>query len=156
MTRKDVQAIRKALREGVEISSIAARFHLSETTVGAIADGWTPTFKRGRPPKKKPEKPPEKEEFVIPAVDFLQPPRRCPTCGALVFLPCVFCALTRHLQALRVRGKTTTRPVDRHTGPSKDPGGLNLHGAVRKRYEALRKLKEAEAAKEWEDRQKNG
>ena len=61
-------------------------------------------------------------------------PRRCPTCGGMVYGPCVAC-----------RAKATPRRrLNLTAGDRGVTLGVNLHGKARERYEALKKQKDKE------------
>ena len=84
IAEKVVAEIRRLLRSGsVSQRAIARRVGVSRGTVGAIAlgrRGDRETFSR--------------EDDDSPA-DYAPagPPRRCPGCGGLVFMPCLLCRL---------------------------------------------------------------
>ena len=65
-------------------------------------------------------------------------PKRCPTCGALVYGKCLAC-IAKNAPRTTCRTNAAARGITL---------GIDLRGAARKRYEALRKLKEKEQENE--------
>lgn len=81
-----VQEIRRLLDEGqLSQRKIAAQLGVSRGTVGAIASGRRGMFGRE----------PDTDHPDLCSLDL--PPERCPTCGAMVYKPCVLCR-TREFQ----------------------------------------------------------
>ena len=91
-----VKEVERMLIEGqLSHRQIAAATGVGRTTVGAIAAGKRIVHERE-------ELPPEPEG----------PPRRCPGCGGLVYLPCQACHV-RSVQAQRHRGAGDRWPSER-------------------------------------------
>jgi hypothetical protein len=86
LTQSVVEQVRDLLAEGLlSQRKIASRVGISRTTVGAIAQG------------KRPDCQSPFETYDLP--EPVGPPRRCPTCGGLVFMPCLLC----HIRAMKPR-----------------------------------------------------
>ncbi len=76
------EQVKEALREGkLSQRKIAEQVGISRTTVNAIACG--------RRPRKRGQGWPASGGFVAPS----GPACRCPTCGAMVKMPCLRCHL---------------------------------------------------------------
>ena len=86
-----VDEIDRLLKQG-ELSQrkIAARVGVSRGTVNAIARGKRPDYRARRQERQ--------DEFLAPG----GPPARCPTCGAMVQMPCLACRV-RAMQESRRR-----------------------------------------------------
>jgi len=116
-----VDEIRRLLAEDKwSYRKIAKMTGVSRGTVGAIANGRRRDY---RPATKTDE-----EETTQPT----GPPRRCPTCGGMVYMPCRLCRVRRHVEKLS-RSGNARRPV-RHDGPLR----LELRGEHQVRYEEIR------------------
>ncbi|MCG8448097.1 MAG: helix-turn-helix domain-containing protein [Pirellulales bacterium] len=75
-----VEEVRRLLDEGqLSQRKIAAKLGVSRGTVGAIASGRRGIY--GREPNG--------EDLFLSCTDL--PPERCPTCGGMVYKPCVLC-----------------------------------------------------------------
>ena len=113
-----VLEIRRLLAEGIFSQRKIARLTgVSRGSVGAIASGKRPDYElRSR----------VEDKFERPA----GPPRRCPTCGGMVYMPCRLCALRRRLAA---KGRSR-RPQPWPQGLL----GLELRDEHRRRYERVR------------------
>lgn len=80
-----VQEVKRLLFvEGLSQRTVATQVGVSRGTVHAIARG------------KRPERVRPFPEDVMPWNDG--PPKRCPHCGALVYLPCLACQIRAHLR----------------------------------------------------------
>lgn len=75
----DVEAVKQLLSQGWNQRSIARKLNIARGTVSAIAHN---KYKKPRQPK-----PPE---FWQPG-----PLARCKTCGGLVYMPCLLCAIRK-------------------------------------------------------------
>ncbi|MEM9187507.1 MAG: helix-turn-helix domain-containing protein [Planctomycetota bacterium] len=76
LTTDKVNEVRRLLNEGrLSQRKIAKQLGVSRGTVNALATGRRGDFGR-EPTEARPES---------------GPPKRCPTCGMLVYLPCVYC-----------------------------------------------------------------
>lgn len=85
-----VQEIRRLLNEGqLSQRKIAAKLGVSRGTVGALATGRRGDY--GREPTE--------------AEPTAGPPRRCATCGMLVYLPCVYCRAVAFRRRTRRPGR---------------------------------------------------
>ena len=75
-----VQEVRRLLDEG-ELSQrkIAKKLGVSRGTVGAIASGRRGLYGRE----------PDEEDDSLCCIEV--PPERCPSCGGMVYMPCVLC-----------------------------------------------------------------
>jgi hypothetical protein len=83
-----VEQIRLLLREGtLSQRKIAKRLGVSRGTVNAIAQGKRTDYPGG----------PDALGDFVPAAG---PPRRCPSCGGMVFMPCLLC----HVRSMRAAG----------------------------------------------------
>ena len=113
-----VLEIRRLLAEGIFSQRKIARLTgVSRGSVGAIASGKRPDYElRSR----------VEDKFERPA----GPPRRCPTCGGMVYMPCRLCALRRRLASKGKNRRPDPRPE----------GGLapELRDEHRRRYEKVR------------------
>ncbi len=121
------QHIQELLDRG-ELSrrAIARRLGVSRNTVGAIARGERPDYDALRRMR-------ERREVPAPA----GPPRRCPTCGAMVYPPCVACRVRAELRMVA----RCVRP-----GLSADDTALALRPHHRARYEQVRERRLAAEA----------
>ena len=118
-----VHRIEQLLAEGgLSQRKIAGLTGVSRGTVGAIARGKRPDYEaiRKKAAEKKPEEP-------------AGPPRRCPTCGGMVILPCRVC---------RVRKLVAQHRVAPRPARPDEPLQLELVGEHRTRYERLRARRE--------------
>ena len=95
---------------------IAELTGVSRNTVGAVATGRRPDY----------------EDLDDP--DSAGPPRRCPGCGGMVYLPCRLCR-TRSL--LGTSGRAVARQPGTDAGA--EPLALQLKEAHRRRYEEVRR-----------------
>jgi transcriptional regulator with XRE-family HTH domain len=118
--RSLVLEIRRWLDEDeLSLRQIAARTGLTRNTVAEIANGKI--FQRPRRARQEAYGNPE--DFP----ELSQPPRRCPDCGRLVYLPCRPCLIERRA--------AESDPPD---APADDgPMQLELRGACRRRYEEV-------------------
>ncbi len=120
-----VLEIRRHLAEGkLSQRRIARLMKVSRGTVGAVASGKRPDYKKRRP-----------NADSMPT----GPPRRCPDCGGMVLMPCHGCQTRRTMAA---RDDPLRRPLRRslrrrHAMFDK-PFGLELHGNHQVRYEDVR------------------
>ncbi len=93
-----IAEIRRLLHESpLSQRQIAQQLGVSRGTVNAVATG---RLRRRL-----------QSEFAAPPPDPLhptEPPQRCPTCGALVYMPCVACRV-RAILARRRRRRTAPR-----------------------------------------------
>jgi hypothetical protein len=81
-----VQQIRHLLEEGdLSQRKIARRLGVSRGTVNAIAQGRRPDYAAADGGRS--------EDVFSPTV----PPRRCPGCGGMVYMPCLLC----HIRAVK-------------------------------------------------------
>jgi transcriptional regulator with XRE-family HTH domain len=112
-----VQEIRRLLAEGrLSYRRIAKLAGVSRGSVSLIASGKRPDYK-----------PREEPAADVPA----GPPERCPTCGALVYMPCRLCRLRAFLTRLK-------SSLGRHPDGPPDPIVLELSEEHRARYEEVR------------------
>lgn len=114
-------------RGGLSQRAIARQLGVSRNTVGAIARGERLDYDAMRRVRERRE---------VPSPDG--PRRRCPTCGALVYPPCVACRVREELFRM-------ARP----NRPSEAPGddralNLALRPEHRARYEQVRARRLAE------------
>ncbi len=117
-----VTEVRRLLADGkLSQRKIAKALRVSRGTVGAIASGRRPDYplRRSR----------ESDESSLRPTG---PPRRCPGCGGMVYLPCRVCQ-TRESAAV-----STKPPIIQRLGPLEVPLGLDLRPADRRRYEEVR------------------
>jgi transcriptional regulator with XRE-family HTH domain len=98
---------------------IARTLGISEGTVRSIANNRRPCYQRLRLMEDTAETPPP-------------PPTRCPTCGAMVYAPCLLCEIQRRIAAGMRRPR-------HHRGEVFEPLGLNLRPEHQSRYELVRK-----------------
>lgn len=96
---------------------IAKLTGVSRGTVDAIAAGRRPDYAPRSPADDEPQRP-------------SGPPRRCATCGGMVYMPCRLCALRRRLAASRKGRQRDPR--------AELPLGLELRPQHQKRYEEVR------------------
>jgi hypothetical protein len=129
-----VRQIEQLLADG-ELSQrqIARRAGVSRGSVATIALGRRPDYEALRR---------EKAEREIPAPSG--PPRRCPTCRALVRMPCVACRVRRDASAVGSVLTTVGRLLD-------EPLGVDLKPHHRRRYERVRARRERIEAKHRRD-----
>ena len=113
-----VNQIKRLLAEGkYSQRKIARMTAVSRGTVGAIASGKRPDYQaRARE---------RAEEFPQPT----GPPRRCPGCGGLVYMPCRLCHVRKLVAESRV-ARPPARPEERLR--------LQLSEGHRARYERVR------------------
>ena len=113
-----VAEVRRLLAEGKRSHREIARLTgISRGTVGAIASGRRPEYE-----------PLEEDEGEGPT----GPPRRCPNCGGLVFVPCRLCRVRKALAGKR-------RLVPRRTmAEVGQPLELALRPEHRARFEEVR------------------
>jgi hypothetical protein len=113
-----VHEIKRLLAEGKYSQRKIARITgVSRGTVGAIASGKRPDYEtRARDPELELEQP-------------AGPPRRCPGCGGLVYMPCRLCHVRKLVGEARI-----ARPPAKREGPLR----LELSGDHRARYERVR------------------
>ena len=113
-----VKEIRRLLAEGnFSQRKIARLTGVSRGTIGAIASGKRPDYEL---------RPRTDDEFERPA----GPPRRCPTCGGMVYMPCRLCTLRRQLATKKKNRRMDPRPEGLL--------GLELRDEHRRRYEKVR------------------
>jgi len=104
------------------LREIARRTGVSRGTVSNIASGkQTIKSRKGEINLS--------DDGLLPSSE--DPPRRCPDCGAMVFMPCRSC------EVKALAAKKEKRPFDRH-GPELVLG-LNLKPAHQERYEEVRR-----------------
>ncbi len=114
-----VAEVRRLLAEGkLSQRAIARTLGVSRGSVHAIA--------RGKRPDRQPAEPLEEIRWQGPLA-------RCPECGGKVFLPCRACA-TRRAMARRRRPRWPE---------TDEPLGLELNDEHRRRYEEVRRWREA-------------
>ena len=113
-----VNQIKRLLAEGrFSQRKIARMTGVSRGTVGAIAAGKRRDHEAlSQSREEEPEEP-------------AGPPRRCPGCGGIVYLPCRLCGVRKLLAEARI----TRRPAR-----PDEPLALELVGEHRTRYESLR------------------
>ncbi|MBX7168449.1 MAG: helix-turn-helix domain-containing protein [Pirellulales bacterium] len=88
-----VLEIRRLLAEGrLSQRKIAKQLGVSRATVGAIASGKRPDYAPRLPREDEPLRP-------------TGPPRRCPRCGGMVYLPCRLCQVRDIKQRDRDRSR---------------------------------------------------
>ena len=115
-----VEEVKRLLAEGrLSQRKIARQTGVSRGSVGLIAQGKRPDYQPRRDLK---------EDLLGPA----GPPERCPSCGAMVYVPCRLCRL-RELLA-------TSAPLP-GLGSASGPVmlGLQLNDEHRVRYEEIRR-----------------
>ncbi len=113
-----VDEIRNLLAIGLSYRRIARVTGVCRNTIGAIATG------------KRVERPPREEQTVLRPVG---PPRRCRTCGGLVYMPCQLCS---------VRAAVAKQPREaRREAATRESPEMNvaLEGEQRQRYEQVRR-----------------
>lgn len=116
-----VQQVRRLLAEGrLSQRRIAKTTGVSRGTVAAIATG------------KRREQGPRKGRDETETLEPSGPPRRCPGCGATVYMPCRACR-TREIGDRRARSPWGL------LRPEKEPLGLDLRDEHRRRYEQVRR-----------------
>ena len=117
-----VAEIHRLLAEGrLSRRAVARAVGVSRNTVAAIALGRRPDYELLRRPAD--DEPP------------LGPPRRCPGCGGMVYLPCRLCRMRRRLAA------GARRPFDLHCAAGLPPLGLELRPDHYQRYLRVRRRK---------------
>jgi len=115
-----VKEIRRLLNERrLSQRKIAELIGVSRGTVGAVASGK-------RPDRLQPRRAADYDESLKPS----GPPRRCPSCGGMVYMPCRVCQ-TRAAIAEK-------RPPQWQFSPLEEPLGLELKDNYLRRYEQLR------------------
>ncbi len=113
-----VNEIQNLLAIGLSYRKIARATGVCRNTIGAIANG------------KRPERQPrEADRALRPA----GPPRRCRTCGGLVYMPCQFCTVRA---AVAKHPREARRDTAAHQSPELE---LTLAGEHRQRYEEVRR-----------------
>jgi transcriptional regulator with XRE-family HTH domain len=116
-----VQEVRSLLAEGnLSQRKIARLTGISRGTVGAIAAGKRPDY----PSRRRAAE----EELPEPA----GPPRRCPSCGGMVYMPCRLC------QARALKAAAAKPPIPTWLMQPDAPLGLELREGDRARYEEIR------------------
>lgn len=89
-----VEEVKRLLATGrLSQRKIARQTGVSRATIGLIAAGKRPDY--------QPRPPAWDSLFDVPQA----PPRRCPGCGGLVYLPCRLC----HIRALKAADRRTRR-----------------------------------------------
>jgi len=138
-----VAHVEQLLAEGKSSHRKIARITgVSRGTIGAIASGRRSIRPRPRWPWE--------DEPLVPDT----PPRRCPDCGGMVYMPCRACRARKAISKLPGRGTTIQANVRQQgrTGMSgtlngqtrmsallSAPFGLNLKPVHRERYEEVRR-----------------
>jgi hypothetical protein len=113
-----VNEIKRHLAEGRHSQRKIARMTgVSRGTVNAIANGKRPDYEA------------QAGDREMEADERTGPPRRCPGCGALVYMPCRLCHVRKLVAESRI-GRPPARPE-----PSLR---LELSGDHRARYERVR------------------
>jgi hypothetical protein len=113
-----VQEVKRLLAEGRYSQRKIARITgVSRGTVGAIASG------------KRPDYPPRASDAEGELEEPTGPPRRCPECGGLVYMPCRLC----HARQVVAEGRIARLPTR-----SPQPLQLDLSEDHRARYEQMR------------------
>ena len=89
-----VREVRSLLSKGrLSQRHIARSMGVSRGTVQAIASGRRPDYSTRRPR--------DRHDTIFPS----GPPRRCPTCGGMVQMPCLLCHV-RRIREARVLNRT--------------------------------------------------
>lgn len=105
------QQIRRLLAEGrLSQRRIALQVGVSRGTVNAIALGKRPDYRR--PDRRA-------DQIVAPS----GPPRRCPSCGGMVQMPCLACRVTAIKQTGR-RSPTDATDRRRRVATRRNEAGL--------------------------------
>lgn len=120
----DVERVQALLAEGVSQRRVAALTGYTRNTVASIFHG------RRQKRAERPAKKLDKEPF-----DKRGPIMRCPTCGGLVFPPCLAC---------KIRSQGPGARDQRSDGPLQ----LELKPAHRKRYEQIKRTCDQETCDE--------
>jgi len=129
-----IAEIRRLLAEGnLSHRKIARRMGVSRGTVHTVAVGRP---RRIAPPRDERQ----------PVDRHSGPPKRCPECGGLVYLPCQLC------KARRIRDDAPAGASDAPVDAADVDLDLQLTGRQRKRYEKLRARRMAAEP----DRRRNG
>lgn len=116
-----VQEVRRRLTEGkLSQRKIAAITGVSRGTVGAIAAGRRPDYDSSAPGRQG------------QLLRRSGPPRRCPGCGAMVYMPCRLCRLRAE-----IAGASKPSPARWPARPD-EPLQLELTAEHRARYEQIR------------------
>lgn len=119
LTPKIVAEIRRLLSESkLSHRKVARLTGVSRNTVGAIAAG---RHRNDNPPEK-----PRDDDLEKPA----GPPRRCPDCGGLVYMPCLLCL---------ARKKRLSRAMRMAAPIFVGSPALDLRPEHRARYEEVRR-----------------
>jgi hypothetical protein len=119
-----VAQVEQLLAEGKSSHRKIARITgVSRGTIGAIASGRRCI--RPRPTW------PWEDEPLVPDT----PPRRCPDCGGMVYMPCRACRARKAISKLQGRGTMIQADVRQPIVPL----GLNLKPVHRERYEEVRR-----------------
>ncbi len=132
-----IQQVRCLLAEGkLSQRAVARRTRVSRGTVGAIAAGKRPDYRR---------RPPVRNEAATPRP--AGPTRRCPGCGGMVQMPCRTCGTRKAMADL------PGPPAWLRLGQLDEPLGLDLRGEHRARYEEIRRrrIQRADSAVEADD-----
>lgn len=146
LTRRTFLRIRKKLNRKHNVLKIASETGTRLETISAIADGWTPVFRKPGRPRQNPD---STADASSPAVrDSKNPtyhqytdqlPARCPQCGRLVYMPCLECRLGR-------MPKKSPR-LNLHLAGDRDLA-LDLKPEWRERYETIHREKIARHERE--------
>jgi len=124
-----IDEVRRLLAEGrLSQRQIARATNVSRGTVGAIAAGRRPDYRSSRRAVD--------EEPLQPT----GPPRRCPGCGGMVYLPCRLC------RARRQKAKAAKSPRPLRPFATEEPLTLNLKEEHRLRYEEVRARRMSQSA----------
>jgi len=110
---RTIRLVRKLLDDGMPKRAVARHVKVSRWTVARVARG---------------------DRRAEPAASD-----RCEGCGGLVRLPCRVCAVRRLLRSGKVRPASELPDAPAET----DPLAVDLRGERRRRYEALRREKQA-------------
>ncbi len=120
-----VRETRRLLAEGkLSQRKIAKLLRISRGTVGGIASGKRTDYIR---------RPTNDDEPIRPS----GPPKRCPDCGHMVYMPCRIC------RARSERDRRRSGPVRRLFALLDEPLGLNLREEHQRRYEKVHAQHEA-------------
>ncbi len=92
-----VEWVQRLLAHGLSQRKVAKITGVSRGRVVLIANGRRPDYEAIRRARE------------MQCLDYTTPPKRCPSCGHRVYMPCVVCR-TRHAMAARSRGRPAFRP----------------------------------------------